>query len=101
MSKLVEVTPPQFRPQGGAPTHGPAVFREKRGQYVIIGSIFDTSVYEELKERIGKGELAIEVPAELLNEVVAQIVKGNVNRALGNTDAEDPELQRKEEQGHD
>jgi hypothetical protein len=45
----------------------PAIFKSKGGAYVIVGKLVDASTYQELDGRIGDGEVAIEVPKELID----------------------------------
>ena len=61
--KMFDITPKQFHCGIGA---CPAVFETDRGTYVLIGSNLPSASINELSERIGVGETAIEIPKELL-----------------------------------
>jgi hypothetical protein len=51
----------------------PAVFENDNGDYVIIGKRPSDDTLEELSDRIGEDELAVIIPAELLEKLVNDI----------------------------
>ena len=62
---LVEVTPKEMRCVGGT---CPAIFRTAGGSYVIVAKRLEgDDVSPRLRKRIGAGEVAFEVPADLLD----------------------------------
>ena len=42
------------------------------GTLIIIGEVVDEQMYDELKDRVGVGECAIEIPAEFIDEYIAE-----------------------------
>lgn len=62
--KLTDITPAKFA-CGGSNSSCPAVFKSQEETYVIIGKICDESE-PDLHQRVGLGEIAIEISAELL-----------------------------------
>jgi hypothetical protein len=61
--KLKDITPDQFLCSLSMAC--PAIFESNEGSFVIIGKICDQET-PQLKERIGKNEIAVEIPQELL-----------------------------------
>lgn len=51
----------------------PAVFENDSGDYVIIGKRPSEAALAELEDRIGEDELAVIIPAELLEKLVNEI----------------------------
>jgi hypothetical protein len=79
MHKLTDLTPEEFRCKPLGPTC-PAVLR-RGDKYVIIGTcvalrqIF-VDEYPELPGRVGPGEAAVEISAELLEAAIAKEAAG-------------------------
>jgi hypothetical protein len=63
--KLTDLTPPRFACVIGT---CPAVYRTDRGTYVLVGQRLELGELPGV--RIGEGETAIEVSAELLEEAL-------------------------------
>lgn len=64
MNILNDLTPSSFSCLIGA---CPAIFETDQKTYIIIGSVVDSKTVKELLPgRVGKGEIAIEIPQELL-----------------------------------
>ena len=61
--KLTDLTPEKYRSCAIAAC--PALFRTDRGTYVVIGTVLGDDVVPE--GRVGPGEIAVELPAELLD----------------------------------
>lgn len=60
--KLIDVTPAKYKcPWADCP----AIFRSSADTYVIVGKICNTAT-SPLLGRVGPDEMAIEIPAELL-----------------------------------
>lgn len=65
--KTVEITPPSFR---CALISCPSVFETDSGTYIIVGKKLDLKeVPQVVKSKIGDGEIAVEVPKGLLDEL--------------------------------
>lgn len=67
MKKLTEVTPKSVScpPMGTCP----AIFRTDDGKYLIIGAVADANDQASTRGRVGDGEVMIEVPAELIDDI--------------------------------
>ena len=61
--KLTDLTPEKYRSCAIAAC--PALFRTDRGTYVVIGKVLDDGVVPA--GRVGPGEIAVELPAELID----------------------------------
>ncbi len=71
LSSLKEITPLTFN-CGVALC--PAIFKTDQNTYIVIGSVVDSETIEKLlPNRVGKGEIAIEIPQELLPSDVENI----------------------------
>ena len=67
--KLIDKTPKSFSCVVGA---CPAIFETEHGSYVLIGKVVNKDISDSvLKSRIGRGEIAIEVPKELISQIVS------------------------------
>lgn len=66
---LLDITPAKYK-CAPASTGCPAIFKSARGTYIIIGKFIPVEDYAKLVGRIGPGEVAIEVPAELLEKTL-------------------------------
>jgi len=62
--KLTDITPAKFA-CGTSFSSCPAVFKSEEATYVIIGRVCDGD-QPDLHRRVGPGEMAIEISAELL-----------------------------------
>ncbi len=50
----------------------PSVFETNRGTYIIVGKNLNRSeITQEIKNKIGEGEIAVEVPKGLLDELTS------------------------------
>lgn len=47
----------------------PAVFETDRGTIVLVGKVLSDTDRAQLAERIGEGEVAIEIPRDLIQNV--------------------------------
>ncbi len=64
--KLIDITPSTLRcGDGGCSCGCPALFQTDEDGYVLIGSLMDAQALG-IAKRVGKGEVAIRIPAELL-----------------------------------
>jgi len=76
-SKLTDITPIKYACELSASC--PAVFKSDSDSYVIIGQICN-SEEPSLKGRVGAGEMAIEISADLLEKAIKRpsypLVKG-------------------------
>lgn len=68
---LIELTPARHRCYGVSSTC-PAVFKSEKRTYVIVGKVIDVSSHEELRGRIGDNEAAVEIPADLIEAIIAR-----------------------------
>jgi len=65
--KKIEITPTSLRCIAAA---CPAIFKTNKGTYVVIGKkLTKEELTEEIKNKVGKGEMVIEVPKELFSEL--------------------------------
>ena len=65
----VEKTPVQFYCVAYA---CPSVFETNRGTYIIVGKELNLEeITQEIKNKIGAGEIGIEVPKELITELIS------------------------------
>lgn len=66
---IVEKTPAAFNCVACA---CPSVFKTNRGTYIIVGKELNLKeITQEIKNKIGVGEIGIEVPNELITELIA------------------------------
>jgi hypothetical protein len=66
--KLTDITPSSLRcGDDGCSCGCPAIFSTDEGGYVLIGSLMDAQKLG-IAKRVGKGEVAIRVPAALLKK---------------------------------
>lgn len=72
--KLIELTPKKYMCDGVSP-FCPGVFASENGSYVIIGKTLNSELDENLKGRVGAGETAIEISAELVNQAISTLRK--------------------------
>ena len=64
---IVEKTPAEFHCVIGT---CPSVFETDRGTYIIVGKKLNLKeVTQEVKNKIGDGEIAVEIPKGLLDEL--------------------------------
>jgi hypothetical protein len=71
--KLIDITPAKFACGGGV-SSCPAVFKSPKATYVVVGTIYGDDA-GDLKDRIGPGEIAIEISAELLETALGLAAK--------------------------
>jgi hypothetical protein len=82
---MIDITPAKFACVGMASC--PAVLKdESTGQYVIIGQHRDPHS-PGLRGRVGNGEVALEISAELLEGALSQISKFDVHTIFQNMSA--------------
>ena len=68
--KLTDITPKNFNCGIGA---CPAIFETADGDYVLIGKkVSRTATVTALDGRIGRGEIAVKIPRELLANLSAK-----------------------------
>lgn len=66
---VVEKTPVEYRCLAYA---CPSVFETNRGTYIIVGKELNLKeITQEIKNKIGVGEIGIEVPKELITELIS------------------------------
>lgn len=66
-TKITNVTPVSLNCMGVA---CPSIFNTDNGKYIIIGKkLEDKDLSQAVKDKIGDGEIAIEIPQELLGEL--------------------------------
>jgi len=66
---VVEKTPTEFKCLVGA---CPSVFETNRGTYIIVGKKLNLKeVTQEVKNKIGDGEIGVEIPKGLLDELTS------------------------------
>ena len=65
---LIEVTPNAYRcpPFGGCA----AIYLTTRDSYLIVGAVVDPDSIDSLRQKISRGETAIEVPRGLIDNLV-------------------------------
>ena len=66
MKIIQEITPKSFQCVLAA---CPAIFKTNKGSYVLIGKKINAKELGVAK-RVGKGEILVEIPVELLNGVI-------------------------------
>lgn len=63
-TKIINVTPNSLNCAGIA---CPSIFKTHKGTYVVIGKMLTKEeLTEEIENKVGEGEIAIEVPEKLL-----------------------------------
>ena len=66
---VVEKTPPEFYCIAGT---CPSLFETNRGTYIIVGKKVNLKeITQEIKNKIGVGEIGIEVPKALITELIS------------------------------
>ena len=66
---VLEKTPPEFYCVVGT---CPSLFETDRGTYIIVGKELNLKeITQEVKNKIGEGEIGIEVPKELITELIS------------------------------
>ena len=66
-TKVLNVTPERHR---CLMTACPTIFKTEDGKYIIVGRILSAEeLIEEVKKKVGEGEIAIEIPASLIDEL--------------------------------
>ena len=71
--KLKNITPKNMSCGLGA---CPAIFKNEQGNYLLIGRKVDqTGINADVLNRVGKGEVLIEVPKALLAEFIKEPMK--------------------------
>ena len=67
---LKDLTPTKYK-CAGASSMCPAVLQRSAKTYIIIGKTLDPSAEDSLVNRVGDGETAIEISAQLLEEALS------------------------------
>ena len=64
--KLTDITPERFRGIAACP----AIFESNNGTFVLTGRKLDDKECCKISSRIGQHEAAVEIPQELLSELI-------------------------------
>ena len=68
---LKDITPEKHKCDGVA-TACPAVYKAKNGNIVIVGKRVGPDLYDQLKDRVGHDEAAVEISESLIENTICQ-----------------------------